>query len=40
MALDKLVIKEREDKIRSLNLDPDEILRETTSEFIYNWSTK
>ena len=31
MTLDKLVIKEREDKIRSLNLDPDEILRKLPS---------
>ena len=31
MTLDTLVIKEREDKIRSLNLDPDKILRRLPS---------
>ena len=31
MTLDQVIIKEREDKIRSLNLDPDELLRKLPS---------
>ena len=32
MALDQVIIKEREDKLRSLNLDPNEILRKLNQD--------